>query len=247
MFIPLSIGVGLIWRRRKLDYMSVSCLCLFLLFVVLYVSLVLPYTEKYYDGSHGSSETVFSNFIKELLYQKLLIIMFLVFVYRLFVVLIKKRNYDEFSDSLLLAGAVVAMGCFALRLHGVYYLAPLILSTPAMLCTLSLDRFRDRMLSYSALLLIVGYFFRKNSEKVSGNVLEEGNLENDWLYGHLVANLAYLKRDRSYVLTPLEKLKGGMVSLSPETTDITILKEQFPSLYFNEEGTFVDLRMYRVE
>ena len=72
MLIPLSIGAALIWNRRKLDYMSVSCLCFFLLFVVLYVFLVLPYTEKYYDGSHGSSETIFSNFIKELLHQKLL-------------------------------------------------------------------------------------------------------------------------------------------------------------------------------
>lgn len=276
IIFPFCIGIGLIWNRRKLDYMSASCLSFFLLFVVLYVSLILPNTEKFYDGSHGSSETILSNLIKELFFQKLLIVVFIVFVYRVFAVFVKKKKYDEFSDTLLLAGVASALGCFVLRLHGLYYYVCLLLSMPAMLCALNFGNAKSKVLSYSVFLLIVGYYvvkfpkmcksisetkalvcmgMAKFDEELKGeddivwydDKLEDGNMDNILLYLHLVPNLKHLKRDPSFAVKPLNELKGGMVLLSPETTDITPIIKQFPRLKFVEKGRFAALTMYRVE
>lgn len=276
IILPFCIGLVLIWNRRKLDYMSISCLSFFLLFVAFYVSLILPYTEKFYDGSHGSSETILSNLLNELIFQKLLIVVFLVFVYRLFAVFVYKKKFDEFSDLLLLAGVGGTLGCFVLRLHGMYYLGCLLLSTPAMLCAMNFDSVKNRALSYASILLIVCYYVVKYPKtcksiyerKASvcmgmakfGDVLkdeddivwyaeelEEGNMDNIWLYGHLVPNLRHLKRDPSFAVKPFNELKEGMVLLSPETTDITPIIKQFPGLKFVEKGRFVALTMYRVE
>lgn len=276
IILPFCIGFGLVLNRRKLDYMSISCLSFFLLFVVSYVSLILPYTEKFYDGSHGSSETFFSNLLNELLFQKLLIVVFLVFAFRLFAVFVQKKKYDEFSDLLLLAGVGGSLGCFVLRLHGMYYLGCLVLSMPAMLCAMNFDSVKNKVLSYAFVLLIVGYYvvkcpktcksiYERKASVCMGMAkfedelkdeddvvwyaeeLEEGNMDNIWLYGHLVANLRHLKRDPSFAVKPFNELKGGMVLLSPETTDITPIVKQFPELKFVEKSRFVTLTMYRVE
>ena len=276
MILPLCVGIGLVWNRRKLDYMSISCFSFFLLFVALYVSLILPNTEKFYDGSHGSSETILSNLINELLFQKLLIVVFLVFAYRLFAVFVKKKKYDEFSDTLLLAGVAGVLGCFVLRMHGMYYYGCLLLSMPAMLRALNFDNAKKTVLSYSVFLLIVGYYIVKipkmckaiydqKAEVCQGMAefearlrdedsivwyaaeLDEDNLEVAWLYGHLGPNLRHVKRDESFAIKPLEDLKGEMVLLTPEDTDISQLKKQFTDLQFVEKSRFVGLTMYQVE
>ncbi len=276
--IPLMIGVGLIWSRRKLDFVSVSCMAVFLLFVVLYVVLILPHTTGFYDSSHGSSDTILSNLIKELLLHKLLIVMFMVFVYRLFSVFIKKQKYDEFSDTLLLSAVAYTLGGFVLRLHGVYYMIPLLLSVPAMLYLLRWDSLKNKVLSYSVVLLIVGYHVVKYPklckaiyERKAGvcqemslfadklkdendivwyaEELEEGNMENSWLRGHVVPNLRHVKRDNTFNMKTEDEIRGGMVLLSPKTTNIAPVEDQFPELGFFMEAEFrkLGLVMYRIE
>ena len=274
--IPLMIGIGLIWNRRKLDCVSVSSMVVFLLFVVLYVFLILPGITGFYDSSHGSSETVLSNAIKELLLHKLLIVMFLAFLYRLFSVFIKKQEYDEFSDTLLLSAVAYTLGGFVLRLHGVYYMIPLLLSVPTMLYLLKWDNPRNKVLSYSFVLLIAGYhvvkypklckaiYQRKASvcRKMSlfadrlkdendivwyAEELEDGNMENSWLRGHVVPNLRHIKRDNTFNVKTEVEIREGMVLLSPKTTSITLLEKQFPDFEFTLEAELGDVVMYRIE
>ena len=274
--ISLMIGIGLIYKRRELNALSASCLSVFLLFVILYVSFILFRTEGYYDSSHGASETVLSNAIKELLLHKLLIVMFLIFIYRLFSVFVRKREYNEFSDTLLLAGVAYTIGGFILRLHGVYYSIPILLSIPAMLYSLKFDNLKNKVLCFSAVLLIGCYYLvkypklckaiyeRKAMVCQNMNVfadrlkdekdivwyaeeLDNGNMDNLWLKRHVVSNLKHLKRDNFFALKTESELIEGVVLLTPNSTDITPLKEKYPGFCFSREGAFAGLLMYRIE
>lgn len=274
--IPLMVGIGLLFSRRKFDTMSIICLLIFVLFVALYTSFILFHTEKYYDASHGSTDTILTNLIKELLLHKLLIIMFLVFVYRFVVVIVLNKKFDEFSDTLLLSGITYTIGCFVMRLHGVYYIIPLLLSLPAMVSVLRFETKTNRVLSYLVVFLITGYHVVKypkmckaiylskekdcqemaifadkleNENEIAwyAEKLESGNMENEWLKGHLVANLRHLKKDKDFQINFSNRLSSADVLLVPKGTHAELIKERFPDVVFTKDGEFAGMEMYRVE
>ncbi len=91
--VPIVVGIGLMLVHRKCEFVSLASLSIALVFFLLYWFLIARHTVAYYDSSHGSSDSVWTNAMKMLMLQKMLILMVIVFLYRLYLVLVKRQSF----------------------------------------------------------------------------------------------------------------------------------------------------------
>lgn len=133
--LPLSIGViALVFQKNKsvkektFDWLLVASAILYL---VLYLVLVFPHIETAYDGSHGESVGVLKNAIRMMKEQKILVLAFIVLLYRIFEILNKKASWN-YHDTMILAAGAYCCGCFLLKLNWtLYYNVPLLVCLPS--------------------------------------------------------------------------------------------------------------------
>ena len=97
VILPFAIGVGLVFAKKWKDLVTVASFMIVLLFFVLYGLLILPNVDAFYDSSHGGDDSIFSNAIKMILLQKLLIVVFIIVALRFFRVVIMGDSFVPFS------------------------------------------------------------------------------------------------------------------------------------------------------
>ena len=272
--LPFAVGLGLLLAKKKNDYLTISSFIVFLLFLALYCTLIMPHAESYYDSSHGTDETILSNAIKMLLLQKLLILMFIILVYRVFRIVVKKDVMDPFYDILLLSGGGYTLGCFVLRLNwGLYYTIPIVFALPAMLKLLNFRTLRKGMVSGVVLLGISSYFvvkypklcrsiydgktkaycdmtsFNQALEPEKTIVWYEDETSPDCKYAkcHVSRSLKHLKENENFELSSMESGTKGVMVLMPQNTDITELEGRNANLVFVLKDKFEGLVLYRIE
>lgn len=271
--LPFAVGLGLLLAKKKNDFLTISSFIVFLLFLALYCTLIMPHAESYYDSSHGTDETILSNAIKMLLLQKLLIVMLIVLAIRFFKIVVKKDDFDPFSDTLLLSSAGYTCGCFALRLNwGLYYTIPIVLALPAMLKLLDFNTVRKAFVSWVLLAGISLYYIVKYP-KLCNSIYEgkidsfqsmshfdetlkkenaivwyedETNPDNKWKKCHVGRSLKHLKENDGFELMSIEDIAKGKVVLMPNNTDISELKNKYANLCLVEKDKFAGFVLYQV-
>lgn len=273
VILPFAIGLGMVFAKKRMDIVAVSSFVIVLLFFVLYGLLVLPCVESFYDSSHGGGDSLFSNALRMILGQKLLIVMIIVLVWRFFMVVIKGDAFDSFSDTLLLAGAGFAFGSFVLKLNwGMYYLNPILFALPAMLKLLDFSTMKKGLVSMVLLLGVFSYYVvkypklcksildRKTTEyqtmshfnkalKNENNIVwyeDETKPDNKWKKCHVGRSLKHLKENEEFEMWSIDNIARDVVLLMPNNTDVAFLKETYANLDFVEKDEFAGLVLYQV-
>lgn len=271
VIIPFAIGMGMVFAKKKKDIVAIACFMIVLLFFVLYGVLILPNVESFYDSSHGGGDSIFSNAIKMILLQKLLIAMFIIVVWRFFRIVIKGDSFDSFSDTLLLAGVGFTFGSFVLKLNwGIYYLNPILFALPAMLKLLDFSTVRKGLVSGALVLGIFSYYVVKypklcksiyeektalfqsmtyfnkallEKEKIYwyAEELEAGVMDNIWLKCHVRRSLKHLKQKEDFEMKSIQELESKSVLLTPKETNVKEIEKSFPNLEFVIQDEFLDL------
>ncbi len=274
LVLPFVVGFGMLLAKKKKDFLTISSLLVVLLYFVLYFVLIMPHTVSYYDSSHGADVTMLSNAIKIMLWQKLLIVMFVIFAFRVFRIVVKKDVFDPFSDTLLLSSAGYTFGCFALRLNWeIYYTIPIVLALPAMLKLLDFGSMRKGLMSGVIGLIIFSFYVIKYPQLCKGvynektknsidmtrfNVAlkpenavvwyeDEKNQDNKWKRCHVSRILKHLKEDENFELLSVEKMAKDVAVLTPAATDIAELKDECGNLNFVRKDEFAGFVLYKVE
>jgi hypothetical protein len=274
--VPFAIGVGLMMTKKE-KALALSCFMVGVLYLVLYFVLIWRHTVAFYDSSHGSSETMMSNAINILLLQKLLIVMFCIFVYRTIMVFVKKESYCAFSDTMLGVAVIYTIGAFVLRLSwGLYYTVPIIFAIPSMINVLSFENRNKQIISVSIVLLFGVYHFVKfpaylNSlyenkvwvysvmRRFNDNLKDKKDIvwyaeeqkesvkEVSWMKGHAFQSLQHLYKDEDFELKSVKDLGIGYTLLTPKETDIKELEKAFPDFRFIKQDDYFEMSSYLVE
>lgn len=273
LVLPFVVGLSLLLSSKKKDFLTISSLLVVLFYFIFYFILIMPYTESYYDSSHGDDGTMLSNAIKMVLWQKLLIVMFVVLVYRFYRIVLKKDAFDPFSDSLLLSSAGYTLGCFALRLNwGLYYTIPIVFALPAMLKLLDFGSVRNGVVSSLVVLVVFSFYIIKYprlckgvcNEKTKASIdmahfnavlkhedaivwyEDEMNHKYKWKKCHVARSLKHLKEDEGFELLSHEHVTKGVALLTPDVTNTSELKDKYFNLNFVEKDRFAGFVLYQV-
>lgn len=273
VILPFAVGMGMVFAKNRKDFLAVSSFVIVLVFFALYGLLILPHVESFYDSSHGENVSIFSNAIRMILLQKLLIVMFIVVAWRFFRIVIKGDSFDSFSDTLLLAGVGLTLGSFVLKLNwGIYYLNSILLALPAMLKQLDFGTMRKGLVSGVILLGVFSYHVVKypnmcksiydektisfqsmthfnEALKYENTIVwyeDEANPDNQWKKCHVSRSLKHLKEDEDFEMRSIESMDKNVVVLMPNNTDITDLESMYADLSFDVKDEFAGLVSYQV-
>lgn len=137
--LPLCYGLSfLLFSKGKSTNLektySLLMIMTSLLYLILYYLFIYSHMgPDLYDASHGSTDNIIVNAIKMFIAQKFLWLALIVLVYKLYLIINKKSEF-EWWDSLLLAGFGYFLGCCLMHLnHTVYFWTASICVAPAIL------------------------------------------------------------------------------------------------------------------
>lgn len=144
-----------------------------ILFFSAYMYFILPHIKYAYDGSHGSNLSVFQNIIHIFYSQKLLFVVLLTFIYRLYSVFVLNRYFDRYSDTFLCVAIGLLISNFILKLNWpIYYVSVILFALPSMLQLINLNNNNYSLLSLVCILFISGFYLIK-FPKLINNILQE--------------------------------------------------------------------------
>ena len=229
----LNIG-----QEEKRDWPLIfSMAAIVVSFVTLYIVLIFPHINVSYDPAHGENVSYVENAVKILLNQKLLILTFLIFVWRLYKVFVCKEKYDTFSDTLLSTAVAIMCANLVLKLnYPIYYLPSIFLSVPAYMRILDCSTTRKTYLSIICVALVSLYFIPKYGKLIQSlwnprtevksamlefdKVCEENEyivyymdeaenrgVQDAWAKGHLGNHLTYLRHSPALIY-PEDSISG---------------------------------------
>ena len=250
--IPLSLGTALLLlgyktMTKKEKTYSYSLIAIALIFLSLYYFLVYQHTTSAYDGSHGSTDNHIQNAFKMLLNQKLLIVAIGVFLYRVYLVLIKKKEIIIIFDSLLLTGLAFTFGCFILKLNwGMYYMiSVIIVSFPTLYYIVKYINIKYALLLTSVISLFYVRNFPENITTVQEHRLSTTELI-DMLKTHREKDYNFVWRDEVLIDNNWDKILSDWKEESLKT----LLKHEFTEISFefqSESKSELDLLFFPVE
>lgn len=237
---PLIIGVCALLpiQRKRVDVqLGLSMLGIVALYVVLYMTLIFPHIQTAYDSTHGTGVSLLANAITMLSGQKLLILIFCVFIWRLYKVFLCKDDFDIFSDTLLSVSVGGIIAAFIMKLNWPeYYLPTIVFAIPSLVSLLDFRTKRNIVVSSMVLLIMLLYFgvkipkvvkdlstkreyysrainfFDSNCKETPTiawyqNPNSENVITDKWTYGHLCQHLSQVYMQEDFQPIPYEDVK----------------------------------------
>lgn len=137
--IPLSIGViTLLFGRNKLTkqniLFNIGLISIAIAFLLIYFFGIFLKVDagSLYSPSHGSDTTFLENAVFILKGQKFLVFTALLWIYRQYVIIRKKDQFNVLYDSLLWTAGAILLGGFILKLNWqMYYYTSILYALPA--------------------------------------------------------------------------------------------------------------------